>query len=126
MPTESWTGDYVGSDVFEQRVKGQLFQRLEDPNARTRVEAGKDKELLVTIVDSSTGEPMCTLTATLEGARATFVAGQTDCFSSITKPGGWLTLQGEELELELELSSPMQVEDDVIDIDSRYWFKGRR
>ncbi|MBM4362487.1 MAG: hypothetical protein FJ104_07380, partial [Deltaproteobacteria bacterium] len=101
-----WPGAYRGEDVSTYRLSG-LPDRVErDPAARLTVRAQGDSALELIVVDSSNGNTICTLEATIAADRATIRPGQ-PCFEqqgedtavtasvtegSATRSGGRLTL----------------------------------
>jgi len=102
-----WAGEYVGHDVTIIREAGQPENRMPDPKARTRVEEKGNGRIDIIIVNSATGDPLCTLDASTRGASATIDANQ-DCFSDemldVNVESGSAELKGDRLILELKAS----------------------
>jgi hypothetical protein len=138
IPTDAaappaFAGHYVGPDFMLYRFAGTPDRRVDDPNAKVTIELAGASELRVTLVDSSNGDPICTLTAAISGSSATVAAGQ-DCFTESndetdvtgTVTRGSLTLTGDRLELEIELDFTMATEYEDLRGTLEYWFGGRR
>ncbi len=76
-----WAGEYVGSDLTTARFEGMPERVQPDDKARTRVEEPKPGQVVLIVVDSSNGSPLCSLNADATGSTATIHADQS-CFGS--------------------------------------------
>jgi hypothetical protein len=137
-PEQSWPGEYYGNDRFVWRgADGREMVEVDD-RARTRVEAAGPKSIVISIVNSATGEVICPLNATTAGNRATIRARET-CFGSAAQAAivtdGLATLDGDRLVLDfrghLESDGDDEDEDEAEDDEGReqegtYHFEGRR
>jgi hypothetical protein len=137
-PEPTWPGEYYGSDRFAWRG-GDGREMVEvDDRARTRVEADGPKAIVISIVNSATGDVICPLHATTSGNRATIRPRET-CFGAPEQAAivtdGHATLEGDRLVLDfrghLESTGPSgddedEEEDDSGDGEGTYHFEGRR
>jgi hypothetical protein len=124
-----FAGFYTGSDVTIYRISGRPDQTEPDPNAKTRVEQSAPDRIAVTLVNSATNDPICTLDATVKGNVGTLVAGQT-CFSagplSPTVSDGKATVLGNRLLLDMTLSIDASADDQRVLGSIQYHFDGTR
>lgn len=122
-----WPGEYVGSDRLVRKFdEGPEDVQLDD-KARTRVEQPNPTALVISIINSSNGDVICALRASVSGNRATVEAGQT-CFgeedSGARISKGNATLDGDRLVVEFE-GSIEESDEDIAEHDS-YHFDGTR
>jgi hypothetical protein len=127
----SWPGEYYGSDRFAWRgADGREMVEVDD-RARTRVETDGPTAVVITIVNSATGDVICPLHATTAGNRATIRPRET-CFGSAEQPAiitdGHATLEGDRLVLDFRghLDSSGGDDDDGGPEQGSYHFEGRR
>ncbi len=106
-PTDdaTWPGEYYGSDRFTwQGFDGRESVEVDD-KAHTRVESSSDGEIVITIVNSQTGESICALHATTTGSEATIREDET-CFGSAelaaTVTEGHASVNGDRLTLDFK------------------------
>lgn len=85
---QRFEGEYSGKDIVTIQFEGLPPQTQEDENAQMKV-AVDDDQVSLTVVDSSSGNDLCTVTGQLpeqlsadEAPRVTFPAGQR-CFSDM-------------------------------------------
>jgi hypothetical protein len=127
------SGDYRGDDVSAYRLSGLPDRTEKDPNARVNVRKTGDTKLDFALVDSSNGKDICTLSGTLEGAKATITAGQT-CFeqestaaaATATVTRGTATFENTRLVLDLTLDFELLLGDDEHAGTLEYHFDGTR
>jgi hypothetical protein len=131
----TWPGEYYGSVRFAWRgADGREMVEVDD-RAHTRVESAGPKSVVISVVNSATGEVICPLKASTAGNRATIRPGET-CFGS---PGqaaivtdGRATLEGDRLVLDfrgyLEPAGDEEEEEDDEGAreEGTYHFEGRR
>jgi hypothetical protein len=132
----SWPGEYYGSDRFVWR-NGDGREMVEvDDRAHTRVEVTGANELVISVVNSATGDVICPLRATTAGNRATIRARET-CFGSAEQAAivtdGRATVDGDRLVLDFRGHLEAGGGDDDDDDDGEsgpqegtYHFEGRR
>ncbi len=118
-------GHYQGSDVTITRIQGFPDVTEKDPNAKTDVEdRGKDR-IALTLINSATGAPICTLNADVHGDAATLQAGQ-PCFGDEDVPtslaSGTAKFSGRHLVLDMLLT----IGDGVRRGEIEYRFEGTR
>jgi len=130
----SWPGEYFGSDRFVWRGSDGRETVEVDDKAHTRVERGGANAVVITIVNSLTGEVICALDAAVSGKEARVRQGET-CFGGpdreATVTDGLATLEGDRLVLDFRGSIEAEETDDDEDEDSEgeegtYHFDGRR
>lgn len=128
-----WPGDYYGSDKLVRHVDEEPDDVELDDKAHTRVERKSNDSLVISIVNSASGDVICALTATADGTQASLDPGQS-CFGEqglvATVTGGSATLSGDRLTLDF---SGKLVPEDTGDDDEgdfelalEYHFEGRR
>jgi hypothetical protein len=124
-----WEGEYVGSDVTTTNLEGLSRSVQPDDKARTRVEDKGGGRVVFIIVDSSNGNPLCTVKANTSGDRATIEPNQ-DCFSTaeadVTIQSGSAGLQGDRLTLDLEAALESASADMKVTGTIAYHFEGKR
>lgn len=133
----SWPGEYYGSDRFAWRgADGREMVEVDD-RAHTRVEADGPKAIVISVVNSATGDVICPLHATTLGNRATIRARET-CFGTAEQAAlvtdGRATLDGDRLTLDFRGHLAASGGDDDDDDDDEddgveegtYHFEGRR
>ncbi len=131
----AWAGEYYGSDRLTRHFEGEPDDVELDDKAHTRVEQTAPNALVVSVVNSASGEVICALHATPLGATATLDAGQS-CFgdegSTATVTEGRVTLTGDRLVLdfkgtvEASTGDDDGTDDDTIEFHLDYHFDGRR
>jgi hypothetical protein len=77
-----WAGEYLGSDRTTIRLPGIPKTTDEDPKARTRVDDESGGTISVSILDSGSGEELCTLSGKAQGGHVEFDPGQ-ECFEGV-------------------------------------------
>jgi hypothetical protein len=128
----SWPGEYYGSDRFAWRgADGREMVEVDD-RAHTRVSADGPNAVVISVVNSATGDVICPLHATTAGNRATIRPRET-CFGSAEQPAivtdGRATLEGDRLVLDFRghLDSSRGGDDDEDEPEEgTYHFEGRR
>jgi hypothetical protein len=118
-------GHYEGTDVTVTRIRGIPDVTEKDPSAKTDVEERAKNRIAITLVNSATGAPICTLDADVRGDAATLRPGQ-PCFGdddvSTSLASGTAKFADRQLVLDMRL--------DVGDGDRRgdieYHFEGTR
>ncbi len=127
--TASWPGEYYGSDRLTTTFEEMPPHTMTDDKARTRVELGKGDRVVLSIIDSSKGDVMCALDATLDGDTATLEVGQT-CFGqgdfAPEIMSGTATIECDRLTLDLTAATEIELEDDVRSGELQYHFEGKR
>lgn len=132
----AWAGEYYGSDRLARHFEGEPDDVELDDKAHTRVEVQTGSALLISIVNSASGELICALHATAQGVVATLDAGQS-CFgdegSTATVTDGRLTLAGDRLVLDFNGTVVASTgdgddgtDDDTIEFRLDYHFDGHR
>lgn len=125
----NWPGEYYGSDRLTTTFEDMPPQTMTDDKARTRVELGRDDRVVISIVDSSKGDVMCALNATIDGDTATLEPGQT-CFGQGDDApdimSGSATIACDRLTFELTAATELEIEDDVRAGEMSYHFEGER
>jgi len=123
-----WAGEYFGSDRHTRSIKGTKEVELDD-KAHTRVEEPSPGVALFSLVSSASGEVICGMRARVTGDRAELEPGAS-CAPLDLKPPlalkGSATLEGDELELEIEGHGEFPVGDESIELDVEYHFEGKR
>lgn len=124
-----WAGEYVGSDLTTTRFEGMPERVQPDDKARTRVEEPKPGEVVLVVVDSSNGTPLCSLNADATGAKATIRADQS-CFGSegmtATVVEGDAKLEGDRLVFDVQIAVEVDAGDVSMDGEIAYHFDGKR
>jgi hypothetical protein len=124
-----FAGLYAGSDVTIFRVTGVPERTEPDPNAKTRVEQRAPDRIAITLVNSRTGDPICTLDATVSGNVGTLTPGQT-CFSEgVLVPNvvsGQATVTDRRLVFDMELTFELSAGDRSVSGRISYHFDGTR
>ncbi len=131
---EARSGTYQGSDRVVISFDGLPEQAQDDDAAKVRVELqDADKQrYAVSVLDSNTGNPLCTVEGELEEQRIEFAPDQT-CFAGIlgapvnaTLLSGVASFEGEALKLELEVSLELSAPGATLDGALLYSFEGSR
>lgn len=125
----SWPGEYYGSDRLTTTFEEMPPHTMTDDKARTRVELGKGDRVVLSIIDSSKGDVMCALDATLDGDTATLEVGQTCFGQGDFAPeilSGTATMKCDRLTLDLTAATEIELEDDVRSGELEYHFEGKR
>jgi hypothetical protein len=127
----AWAGDYYGSDKLVRHFEGDSDDVELDDKAHTRVEEPSPGALLISIVNSATGETICALKATTKGGEATVNDGQS-CFSeegtTASLSYGRASLNGDKLVLDFagKVQAEADEDGDTIEFGLEYHFDGRR
>jgi hypothetical protein len=125
----TWPGDYYGSDRMTTSFEGLPPNTMTDDKAHTRVEQGRGDRIVISVIDSSKGDVMCALNATVDGASATLERGQT-CFGQGDNApdiiSGSARVECDRLTFELSAATEIELEDDVQPGEIDYHFEGTR
>jgi hypothetical protein len=127
-----WAGEYYGSDKLVRHFDEDADDVELDDKAHTRVEERWAASLLISIVNSATGDLICGLRATTQGALATIDPGQS-CFGdpsvTATVTDGRASLTGDRLVLDFNgkvVEKQPEDGDDPLEFRLEYHFDGRR
>jgi hypothetical protein len=126
-----WAGEYYGSDKLVRHFEGDADDVELDEKAHTRVEEPSAGSLLISIVNSATGDTICALKASARGTEATVSDGQS-CFSEqgamASLTSGRATLAGARLVLDFSGKVVAEADDDgdTIEFGLEYHFDGQR
>jgi hypothetical protein len=124
-----WAGEYVGSDLTTTRFEGMPERVQPDDKARTKVEEPKPGHVVLIVVDSSNGNPLCSLNADATGTTATIRADQS-CFGSegmtATVTEGNARLEGDRLIFDVQITVEVDAGDVSMDGEIAYHFDGKR
>jgi hypothetical protein len=129
--TAVWAGDYYGSDKLVRHFEGDADDVELDDKAHTRVEEPSTSALLISIVNSATGDTICALKATVHGTEASVNEGQS-CFgeqgATTSLVGGRAAIQAERLTLDFsgKVVSEADEDGDTIEFELEYHFDGKR
>lgn len=131
----AWAGEYFGSDRLVRHFEGDPDDVELDDKAHTRVEQTGANALVVSIVNSASGDVICALHATAQGATASLDTGQT-CFgdenSTVTLTDGHVSLTGDRLVLDFNATVEASTgdddgtDDDTVEFHLDYHFDGRK
>lgn len=126
----NWPGEYVGEDVSEITSDAMPNRTDRDPKARTRIEQKRPTQLVVVIVDSASGNPMCSLDADVTGAEAT-LRPQQSCFGEEGSVNGQVRtgkarLNGNQLTVDMDVDLTLFLEDETASGHLVYHFTGNR
>ncbi len=128
------SGREVGGRVRGERSTTTRFEGMPervqpDDKARTRVEEPKPGEVVLVVVDSSNGNPLCSLNADATGGKATIRADQS-CFASegmtATVVEGDAKLDGDRLVFDVQIAVEVDAGDISMDGEIAYHFDGKR
>jgi hypothetical protein len=127
-----WAGEYYGSDKLVRHFDDDADDVELDDKAHTRVEDRGVGSVLITIVNSATGDTICALKATTQGSLATVDPGQA-CFGddsvNATVSDGRASLNGDRLVLDFKgkvVEKEPEDDDDPLEFRLDYHFDGRR
>jgi hypothetical protein len=126
-----WPGEYFGSDKLARRFEGGSDDVELDDKAHTRVEERAPGALLISIVNSASGETICALRATAHGNDASVDSGQS-CFSeegaTATLTDGHAALAGQRLTLDFsgKVVTEPDEDGDSVEFGLDYHFDGTR
>ncbi len=127
----TWPGEYFGSDKLVRHFDDAADDVELDDKAHTRVAETSPGALLVSIVNSASGDTICALRATAHGNEASVDKGQS-CFGeegmTATLNEGRVKLEGERLILDLTIKLVAEADDDgeSIELSLEYHFDGKR
>lgn len=128
---DDWLGFYQGSDVTRYVMEGQPDRNYDDPNAKIRVERGKENSVAFVFVDSSNGQDLCTLRGDVVGNEATLPPGQR-CFidpdegMTVSSQPGSAKRDGNKLVLNVVLETTLELEEASTSGRIEYEFEGVR
>jgi hypothetical protein len=131
VAASAWAGEYYGSDKLVRHFEGDNDDVELDDKAHTRVEEPTPGALVISIVNSATGDTICALKATAHGTEAIVDAGQS-CFSeegaSASVTAGRASLAGERLALDFsgKIVTEADEDGDTIEFELEYHFDGKR
>lgn len=125
-------GTYAGTDTLKIRLDGTPDRVETDPDAKLKVEAGDADTFAFQILDSRSGDALCSVDGTVVDGKLHFEPGQ-DCLETIlgipmtaTLKSGTAKLEGEKLtidwDIELEVDAPGGSRDGSIG----YHFEGNK
>ncbi len=124
-----WAGEYVGSDLTTTRFEGMPERVQPDDKARTKVEEPKAGHVVLIVVDSSNGTPLCSLDADATGTTATIRADQS-CFASegmtASVTDGNARLEGDRLIFDVQIAVEVDAGDVSMSGEIAYHFDGKR
>ncbi len=129
--TAHWAGEYYGSDKLVRHFEGDPDDIELDDKAHTRIEEDKPGALVLSIVNSATGETICALRATAHGNEASFDPGQA-CFgdegANARLSDGHATLNADRLTLDFkgDVSEEADDDGDTLEFHLEYSFDGSR
>jgi len=127
----AWPGEYYGSDKLTRHFEGDSDDVELDDKAHTRVEEPAPGALVISIVNSATGDKICALKATAHGNDASVDAGQS-CFSeegaSASVTSGHASLAGDRLTLDFsgKIVTEPDEDGDSAEFELEYHFDGKR
>lgn len=127
----AWAGEYYGSDKLVRHFEGDADDVELDDKAHTRVEEPTPGSLLISIVNSATGDTICALKASARGTEATVSDGQS-CFgeqgATASLTSGRATLTSGRLVLDFSGKVVTEPDDDgdTIEFGLDYHFDGQR
>lgn len=131
-PVTARAGTYEGSDTVTIRMRGMPERVEEDPNASMRVEAKEPGKLVFKIIDSNSGDPLCSVNGKAEGSRVNFEPGQT-CLSEIlgapmnaTLTTGSASFDGDHLQVDFEIDLELETPAGPVEGEILYHFEGKR
>jgi hypothetical protein len=131
LGTPVWPGEYYGSDKLTRHFDADADDVELDDKAHTRVEEKSSGSLVISIVNSATGELICALRATAQGGQATVDSGQS-CFGeegmTATVTDGRASVSGDRLVLDFngKVVESDDEDDDPLEFRLDYHFDGRR
>ena len=118
-------GHYEGTDVTVTRVQGFPDVTEKDPNAKTDVEERAKDCIAITLVNSATGAPICTLDADVRGDAATLRPGQ-PCFGDEDVPTSLAFGAAKFADRQLVLDMRLDIGDGFRRGEIEYHFEGTR
>jgi hypothetical protein len=132
-PSVVFEGEYIGEDVVTIKVPGFPATPQRDSKAKTRIERKNATRIVIILIDSSRGTPLCSLEAETQGNRATVSPGQ-PCFAEAAGGGpvvaevrdGTAMVDGKRLELDLEIALRVEAGNDTVQGSIDYHFEGDR
>ncbi len=128
-----WLGLWHGKDTTRYQIPSFPPQPMDDPNARIRVESPSNQQISLILIDTSTGNDICALSAHVESNLAKVEPGQ-DCFGneddsmnlSVHIRTGTATLRDSTLVVDLILEATVQSEQFQANGTVDYHFEGKR
>jgi len=127
----AWQGEYYGSDKLVRHFEGDNDDVELDDKAHTRVEEPSPGALVISIVNSATGDTICALKATAHGNDANVDAGQS-CFSeegaTASVTSGHASVAGDRLALDFsgKIVTEPDEDGDSVEFGLEYHFDGKR
>jgi hypothetical protein len=119
--------EYVGRDEIALEIDELPVRRERDPNARVVIAGLPASRLRLSLLDSKSGEPACTLTAKLQGKEALLDKNQ-PCLGGRSARtlirSGRVALAPGTLRLELSTLVEIETEDTLVDGKMTYTFVG--
>lgn len=131
IAASAWPGEYYGSDKLVRHFEGDNDDVELDEKAHTRVEEPSPGALVISIVNSATGDTICALKATAHGNDATVDPGQS-CFSeegaTASVTAGRASVAGERLTLDFsgKIVTEADEDGDSVEFGLEYHFDGKR
>ena len=131
VTASAWPGEYYGSDKLVRHFEGDNDDVELDDKAHTRVEEPSPGALVISIVNSASGDTICALKATAHGNEAAIAPGQS-CFSeegaSASVNSGHASVTGERLVLDFagKIVTEPDEDGDSIEFGLEYHFDGKR
>lgn len=130
-PQIVFAGAYVGTDRATVKMPGGPPQTQNDPKARITVAESKPGLIAITLIDSTNGSTICTLSAKTQGNRADVAPGQA-CFGtgspevkSVVK-SGTATVNGNRLTFDMLIEMELELEGRQAQGSIDYHFEGTR
>jgi hypothetical protein len=124
-----FAGEWNGEDTVVYRLQQLPDRTAVDPKARITIVKDGERTIAMTLIDTSDGDAICTVRATVAGRTAALRAGQ-PCFDSGPLSGkitsGTVTLNGGELIVELKANVELTLEGEKLGGVLEYRFVGRR
>jgi hypothetical protein len=131
VAASAWPGEYYGSDKLVRHFEGDNDDVELDEKAHTRVEEPTPGALVISIVNSATGDTICALKATAHGNEANVDAGQS-CFSeegtTASVTAGHASIAAERLTLDFtgKIVTEPDEDGDSVEFGLEYHFDGKR
>lgn len=132
--TGTLAGTYQGSDRVILQFETMPEQAQDDDKAKVRVQLqdADQQRYALSVLDTNTGKPLCTVEGQLEERRIDF-SPQQPCFTGIlgvpmkaTLLSGEASFEQDELQLELEVGIELTAPDAVLEGTLLYHFEGSK